>query len=102
MRQAQRCTSHQPYHLIEVPSRSQQGVIYEVYSIFPDDPPEEYICPCRGFRYRGECEHQHIAHDHRCMWMELEGPEQQNEREKREFVCPRCGGETFNSMEPDD
>lgn len=95
LRQIHRCVSHQPYTVFDVPSKSQRNLIYEVYSVFPDDPPEDYVCTCQGFCYRGTCAHQTLAHHDRCLWHELKGPEEQTPEQKRDCQCPRCGGETY-------
>lgn len=99
LRQVHRCVSHQPYSVFEVPSQSAKNVFYEVHSIFPEDPPEDYVCTCQGFCYRGHCAHQRMAFEDRCLWHGLKGPEQQTHEQERDCVCPRCGGSTYIEAE---
>jgi hypothetical protein len=95
--QIQQCVSNQSYYVTEIPSRSQPGLIYEVYAPFADDPVEDYVCSCEGFNYRGRCAHQDMAAADRCLWSEAEGPEKQSPEQRATFTCPRCGGETFQT-----
>lgn len=94
------CVSTEPQAIIDVPSQTQSNVIYEVRIPLPEDPPEEYICNCKGFFYnRGRCVHQMMAYAGRCLWTEAEGPE--HLRQGQDY-CPRCGGEINYATEIDE
>lgn len=54
----------------------------------------ESICECKGYRFRGRCKHQEIAAARVCGWTELTGDRQQNVDERKNRVCPSCGGPT--------
>lgn len=99
LHQTQRCVSDQPFAVFEIPSRSVPGKVYSVYSVDPEDPPDQYICHCEGYCYRGTCSHQMDAFEDRCLWNELAGPEQQTAGERESLTCPRCKGETYKQTE---
>lgn len=94
LHQIQSCVSNRPQRIIEVRSRTSE-VIYEVLVPMPDDPSNEYICGCPGFRYNGRCAHQTMAFDHRCGWSESVSPETQTTIERTQRRCPRCNGPTY-------
>lgn len=94
IRQIQRCSSTEPYFIQEIQSRTDSRLLYEVHSILPEDPPNEYVCGCPGFRYNGQCAHQMMAWTDRCLWEEMKGPEIQTVDQKELEICPRCGQET--------
>lgn len=99
LRKVHHCESLQPYTLIDVPSQSNPRLTYEVQIVDPNDPPEDWICGCEGFRFRGTCAHQRLAARMRCGWDELEGPEAQTPDERDRDMCPRCGGVTWTTTE---
>lgn len=96
MRQVQRCESTEPYFVQLIRSGSQEDLVYEVHSLMPDDPSEEYVCGCPAFRFNGKCKHQEMAWYDRCLWDETipNEPEEQDEEQKAKQICPRCGQKT--------
>jgi hypothetical protein len=66
--------------------------VYNVTVVDPTDP-EDAICECKGYDFRGHCSHQAIAIQRLCRWVEGQGPDQSNEQRK-DKVCPRCGDQT--------
>lgn len=66
------------------------------YTVFCNSwaSPNEFICECRGYQYRGHCRHQHVAADKLCGWDSESGSEQQSDTERITQTCPRCGGPT--------
>lgn len=98
-RQIQRCISTDPYFEQLIPSESQRNLVYEVRSVWPDDPAEDYTCSCPAFKYTGRCKHQGIAWADRCLWSEEEdGVEKQNVDQRINFLCPRCGSPTIKDV----
>jgi hypothetical protein len=96
---AQHCISGDPYFEKFILSESEPGKVYNVWVSMPGDPPEEYICSCPGFTYRGRCKHQHQIE--LCKWHELIGPEKQTDEQQAEQICPRCGNKTNKELEDD-
>jgi hypothetical protein len=84
---------------IEVPSHSDPDKTYTVLIISDDEDP---VCECEGYEFRGYCSHQEEALDRQCLWDEADGPEEQTPEERRNMICPRCGGPTTSYMELDD
>lgn len=99
IRKMHHCESLQSYFLIDVRSQSNPKLTYEVQIVDPNDSPEEWICGCEGFRFRGTCAHQRIAASMWCGWDELEGPEVQTTTQRDSEECPRCGGSTWTTTE---
>lgn len=87
----QRCTRNGPYTEVQVPSHSEPGKTYNVLVVDPEDP-EESICECEGFSFRGICKHLDEAVDELCYWDSNQ--ESQSMRQKIHHICPRCGGPT--------
>jgi hypothetical protein len=79
-------------------SHSSFGTVYEVLIPDPSDNPNEWICNCQGFHYRGHCAHQNEAYAKVCRWTEPEGPEQQTPAQTVGQVCPRCTGPTVKIL----
>lgn len=93
----QQCRTSDEVVPILVPSHSEPGVSYTV--IIRGDDPDDAICECEGFNFRGKCSHQQEALRLKCNWTELVGPETQNDRQRQELICPRCSGDTEWVME---
>lgn len=94
----QRCLQSGEDCVVEIASHSDPDVVYAV-EVFDFEDPEEIICECEGFVYRGYCSHQQEAVDALCRWHELDGPEEQTPEQRRAKICPRCGNETEWIME---
>lgn len=78
-----------------VPSHSVYGKVYALLIPDRDDlTPDTIICECDGYQFRGYCSHQHEAAEQVCSWRELDGPENQNDQQRADMICPRCGNET--------
>lgn len=93
----QNCVSTQPYFTAHILSESTPGKVYEILVPMPGDPPEQYICTCPGFEFRGYCKHQHQVQI--CGWEELTGPEKQTLIQKKAHTCPRCKNDTVEELE---
>jgi rRNA maturation protein Nop10 len=97
----QRCIQSGEYTEVLVPSRTDPKIVYTVL-VTDVDEPEETLCECEGFLYRGRCAHQQIALDTICGWIDS-GDEDENElqtnRQHTDRECPRCGGPTEWVME---
>jgi hypothetical protein len=91
-----KCISTQPYFVKRVMSSSEPGVVYDVTVPMPDDPPNERICTCKGFLYRGTCRHQTEAKI--CGWTSKDDPETEYHW-TRQFLCPSCGNYTVEELE---
>ena len=89
----QRCVNSGVYEYVQVASKSDSDRTYSVLVIDVENP-EEGICECEGFNFRGTCKHLAIAAENVCGWNELLGPEEQAGDQRRNKICPRCGGET--------
>jgi hypothetical protein len=82
-----------------VPSSSHPDKRHHVIIMDRDDPSEG-ICDCEGFGFRGYCRHLNEAEAYTCKWTEGDNP-QQTEEQRRQKVCPVCGGKTEWMMEDD-
>lgn len=71
-----------------------------VYNVLITDPlvPDEAICECESFVFRGHCKHQRIALAMVCGWHEGSA-EIQTDDQRKNKVCPRCAGDTEWVME---
>jgi len=96
----QRCLNSGEYTEVVVPSRSDPEIVYTV-TVTDVDDPEETLCECEGFVYRGHCAHQQIALDSICGWRTGDD-EGQTIEQRRAKECPRCGGPTEWTMEVDE
>lgn len=86
------CSTCIPFEEYEVESSSDPDITYTVTVVDPyDDSPEDDICTCAGFEYRGYCRHLQEIHENLCLWREDIGPESPLNTHK----CPRCGRETL-------
>lgn len=88
----QRCLNDGIMAEISVPSHSDPAVLYNVVIQSPNDP-EDIVCECEGYLYRGYCSHQNEALAQICGWTEFE-EEEQTDDQVRQKICPRCGGPT--------
>jgi hypothetical protein len=89
----QRCCDLGEYRTYVVPSKSDPDKRYEVIVIDPDDP-EQSLCDCEGFAYRGVCHHIVDTHANLCHWNSLDSEIEQTREQKREKICPVCAGPT--------
>ena len=92
----QNCVSTQPYFERYILSLSEPGRVYKLLISMPGDDPSEYICTCKGFEFRGHCRHQHEVII--CGWEELVGPEEQDDTQWEDHLCPRCGNDTIEEL----
>jgi hypothetical protein len=95
----QRCLSAEPWFEMYVPSATEQGKEYRVLVPWPDDEVDDLACECMSFIHRGHCHHQEEAFESLCRWTSVEGPEKQTRDQRRNHICPRCGGETKGEAE---
>jgi hypothetical protein len=84
---------------VQVRSASDPNQTYLVLFQTPDETP---ICECEGYKFRGTCKHQTLAQGALCKWSSLTGPEEQTPEQRRDKVCPRCGGPTEWRMDWDE
>lgn len=89
----QECEKNGGWQTVEIESSSEPGKIYEVILPPWERIEEEIVCGCPSYEFRGRCRHQREALNMVCNWSELDG-EPQTPDEKREKVCPECGGRT--------
>jgi hypothetical protein len=92
IRPYQICVSADGWYPIRVES-SNQDQHYTVM-VCPWGEPQDHICECAGYTYRGSCRHQDLAQRYRCAWKQLESDVQQNDSEIKDMKCPKCGGPT--------
>lgn len=95
----QRCLSAEPWFEMYVPSATEQGKEYRVLVPWPDDQENDLTCECMSFIHRGHCHHQEEAFESLCRWTSVDGPEEQTREQRRNHICPRCGGETKGEAE---
>lgn len=94
----QECRSLEGWHPIQIPSQSDPNRSYTVLAnAFV--PPHTWVCQCKGFSYRGKCNHQQLAVSEFCGWHETDGKFTQTEQERKEKICPACGGPSKWVME---
>jgi len=101
------CTSSEGWIPIRIPSETNDEIVYTVFTS-PWQRPNENICECPGFAFRGSCKHQAKAQSKRCDWTELQvdmngKPRFVQTPEQREAkICPRCHSETVWRLEVDE
>lgn len=88
----QSCRRNEGWVPVNVASDSTKGLDYVVL-VSPWGNPNDNICECPGYHFRGACKHQIIAMQKTCWWNELDG-EPQTEEQRQNKVCPRCKGPT--------
>jgi hypothetical protein len=92
IRPYQICASADGWYPIRVESSDQDQ--YYTVMVCPWGEPQDHICECAGYTYRGSCRHQDLAQRFRCGWKEIESETKQNKLEKEDMKCPKCGGLT--------
>lgn len=99
----QQCRSAEGWNPVSIRSSS-SDMIYLVL-VCPWGNPRENICECPGYAYRGQCRHQIDAMDKVCGWTELQvKPDgtpslEQTAQQRKDKMCPRCGGHTKWALE---
>ena len=83
-----------------VRSHTDRDRLYTVLVQTPDET-QEVICECEGYVFRGYCKHQKQAMEALCKWTEKIGPEAQTNEQRKDKICPRCGGPTEWRMDWD-
>jgi len=96
---AQECETNLQWQEVEIPSASTKGRVYSV-SIPAWGGTEDVICDCPGYQYRGQCRHTAAALAKICNWSS-ESSVPQTEEQRRNRICPRCGGPTVTVEEGD-
>lgn len=87
----QACRSAEAWTPVPVPSSDGE----RMYTVFVSPwAIHESICECKGYLFRGRCQHQDTAARRVCGWSELSNPQQQTPEERKEKICPKCGGST--------
>lgn len=94
----QQCRSLDGWIPVRIESESVPGVHYTVL-INSWGNQDDAICECKGYHFNGHCKHQLLAWDRVCRWREIDGPETQNEQQRHDKICPRCGAATMWVME---
>ncbi len=97
----QECRSLEGWMPVIVASASNPDKKYTVL-VNPWGDPEDNVCECRGFQYRGSCRHLKEAVEEVCGWNETEGTEQQTPEQRKAMICPRCRETTKWTMEVSD
>lgn len=93
MKIIQECASLTEWQEIEVPSATRPDFHYVVTLPPWNRDEDEAVCECESYEYRGRCRHQREALQQICSWSQLDGPTQTPEQRK-EHICPDCGGPT--------
>jgi len=92
IRPYQICASADGWYPIRVESSNQNQ--YYTVMVCPWGEPQDHICECAGYTYRGSCRHQDTAQRFRCAWRQIESEFDQTEEQKEDMICPKCGGPT--------
>jgi hypothetical protein len=86
------CRTTDGWSPVQIESGSTKGLHYTVL-VNPHVPVQEFVCDCKGFEFRGQCKHQHEAANKSCWWpmvLDLK----QTDSQRKEKICPQCGGPT--------
>lgn len=103
----QSCRSNDGWVPVLVESGTIKGLDYTVM-VCPWNSPKECICECTGYVMVGHCKHQIIAHNSLCRWDSIHGtfhrerevgPDAQTDEQRKNKVCPSCGGPTKYELE---
>lgn len=93
------CRTSEGWLPVEIASESQPGIRHVVL-VCPWGNAVENICECPGYFHRGRCRHQAEAMDAVCGWTEQQvGQHAQTDEQRKQKICPRCGGPTTWKME---
>lgn len=95
---AMQCCSLDGWYPAEVRSSTDPDVHYVVHVNPWANRSEQHVCECKSYQYRGYCKHQKAAHTLHCGWNEVEGEEIPTDQQRKERVCPRCGGSAHYAM----
>lgn len=87
----QRCLRDQIY-TFDIESHTNPDLVYEVIVLDPFNP-DEAICECEGYKFRGHCPHQQEAFDQLCSW-KTDPLKPQTPAQRRHHICPLCGSQT--------
>jgi hypothetical protein len=102
----QSCRTNDGWVPVQVASDS-KPIDYTVM-VCPWDNAQESICECPGYLFHGHCRHQFIAYDSLCRWDSVTGtvrngvfiePDAQTEEQRKNKICPACGGRTKYELE---
>lgn len=94
----QECRSLDGWQPVEVKSSKDPDSSY-VVMLNPWGSYEDNICECKGYQFRGQCRHQHIALGQICGWREEPGEAVQTDEQRANKVCPKCKNKTRWVME---
>ena len=96
---AQECATNLTWQEVEIPSATSRGKVYSV-SIPPWGGTEDVTCDCPSYVHRGYCRHTRSALEKICNWS-TESHVPQTEEQRKNRICPRCGGATVLVEEGD-
>jgi hypothetical protein len=93
LKPVQVCRTTDGWSPVQVDSASSPGNKYTVL-VSPFVPVKEFVCGCKGFEIRGYCRHQRESLSLVCWWPLGMYQEAQSQEDKRNKICPHCGGPT--------
>ena len=78
---------------MQIESSSEEDSYYNV-TIYPW-MMDRSSCTCKGFRYRYMCSHvESVYENYFCEWNQIDCEDRQNEHQRENHICPRCGADT--------